>query len=140
MSRKKYKKNNLFEKFGSRLKNARKELGFSTSKMADIIGIKENSYYKYEDGSRFPRPDVLESILNKLNLNLNYLIAGKGPVFIRDRKNQLYELVHTPPLWDLPVNWILANSNYETRIDDQLPGLSRKFQGFDPGICWTISW
>ncbi|NIM11717.1 MAG: hypothetical protein GTO45_06455 [Candidatus Aminicenantes bacterium] len=28
MSRKKYKKNNFFEGFGSRLKNARKELGF----------------------------------------------------------------------------------------------------------------
>jgi transcriptional regulator with XRE-family HTH domain len=141
MSRKKSNEYNFFlEGFASRLKTAREALGLSTLKIADIIGIKKNSYYKYEDGSRFPGPEILESILYKLNLNLNYLIAGTGPMFNRDYKNHLAEIIdklppETYPLieslqipimkYSLMANYLVYKEKFKDLIresPEQIPG------------------
>jgi transcriptional regulator with XRE-family HTH domain len=89
MSNKKFILDNFFMKdFGNRLKKAREQLGISVNEITNIIGIEINSYYKYEAGSRFPRPEILSAILNKLHINLNYLVTGAGPMFITTGSKQ----------------------------------------------------
>ncbi len=83
------KENNVFfqpEHFGERLKRARKRLGLTTLEASKIIGIEKNSYYKYEDGSRFPKPEILLSMMINFNLNINYLLTGEGEMFIDKRE------------------------------------------------------
>ncbi|UCH96295.1 MAG: helix-turn-helix transcriptional regulator [Candidatus Aminicenantes bacterium] len=89
MSNKKFKLDNFFMRdFGKRLKKAREQLKIDVNEISNIIGIEANSYYKYEDGSRFPRPEILSAILNKFDINLNYLVTGTGPMFIITGSNQ----------------------------------------------------
>lgn len=71
------------EQFGNRLKQARLELRLNTLQASEIIGVEKNSYYKYEDGSRFPKPEILLAIMVNFNLNINYLLSGEGEMFIR---------------------------------------------------------
>ena len=73
------------QQIGGRLKKARETLGLSTLEASKIIGVEKNSYYKYEDGSRFPRLPILASIMYNLNLNLNYLLTGEGSMFLTPR-------------------------------------------------------
>lgn len=68
--------------FGKRLKQARKRLGLTALEMSTKIGIEKNSYYKYEDGGRFPKADILISLVKKLNINVNFLLTGKGNMFL----------------------------------------------------------
>lgn len=83
MSNKKFKLNDFsLQGFGGRLKKARRELGLNPAQMSDIIGVEKNSYYKYEDGSRFPKPEILSALVIYLNLNVNFLITGAGEMFL----------------------------------------------------------
>jgi transcriptional regulator with XRE-family HTH domain len=69
------------KQFGERLKQARIKLGLNVQQASDKIGIEKNSYYKYEDGTRFPKPEALLSIMDKFHLNINYLLSGEGNMF-----------------------------------------------------------
>ncbi len=83
MSNKKFKLNDFpLEHFGDRLKRVRQALNLDPSQISDIINVKKNSYYKYEDGSRFPQPEILLSLITYLNVNVNYLITGGGEMFL----------------------------------------------------------
>lgn len=68
--------------FGKRLQEARKSLGLGVAEMSERLGLEKNSYYKYEDGSRFPRPEVLSDLVEKLDIDVNWLLTGHGEMFI----------------------------------------------------------
>ena len=95
-------------RFGQRLKRARTQLGFDVRQTSQAVGVGINSYYKYEDGSRFPGPGVLIAIVNKFRLNLNYLVSGEGPMFIAPGK--------------------------DTGLKADSPGLATLFPGLDPEL------
>lgn len=83
MSNKKFKLNVFpLQHFGARLKEVRQELNLGPAEISNILGIKKNSYYKYEDGSRFPQPEILHSLITYLNVNVNYLLSGEGEKYI----------------------------------------------------------
>lgn len=83
MSNKKFKLNDFpLEHFGLRLKRVRQGLNLDPAQISDILSVKKNSYYKYEDGSRFPQPDILLSLITYLNVNVNYLLTGEGEMFL----------------------------------------------------------
>ncbi|MCU0288484.1 MAG: helix-turn-helix domain-containing protein [Acidobacteria bacterium] len=83
MSNKKFKLNDFtLDDFGARLKIVRGELDKNPAQMSDVLGIEKNSYYKYEDGSRFPQPEILAKLIMSLNVNMNYLLAGEGDMFL----------------------------------------------------------
>lgn len=74
--------------FGKRLKDVRLTLGLNVPEMSSKIGIEKNSYYKYEDGTRFPKPEVLLGLIQNFNINVNYLLIGKGEMFIQNRQSE----------------------------------------------------
>lgn len=83
MSNKKFKLTVFpLEHFGARLKRVRLALNLDPAQISDILRIKKNSYYKYEDGSRFPQPEILLSLTTYLNVNVNYLLSGEGEMFL----------------------------------------------------------
>ncbi|NIM11716.1 MAG: helix-turn-helix domain-containing protein [Candidatus Aminicenantes bacterium] len=63
--------------FGKRLKQARLKLGINVQEASEMLDIEKNSYYKYEDGTRFPKPDTLLDIMNKFHLSIDYLLTGE---------------------------------------------------------------
>ena len=66
--------------------------------MATQIGISYRAYSSYERGDRKPQIDFLEKLVDKFKMNLNYLIAGKGDMFImadfEDSKDELLREVN----------------------------------------------
>lgn len=84
--------------FGSRLQETRKFLKLSQDEIATQIGISYRAYTSYERGDRKPPLDFLEKLVDKYKINLNYLIAGKGDMFImadfEDSKDELLKEVN----------------------------------------------
>lgn len=68
---------------GDRLRQARKSLGITQQAMADKIGIQRPSYNQIENG-RAGIADDTQSVLAELNINLNWIITGKGDMFLKE--------------------------------------------------------
>lgn len=67
---------------GERLQKARKTLKLSQEDISTQIGISYRAYSSYEREDRKPSIEFLEKLVVQYNLNLNWLIAGKGEMFI----------------------------------------------------------
>ncbi len=67
--------------FGERLKEARKTIGLKVPEMCQLLGIQTTAYYKYEDGSRFPKPEILLKLTEDLGISVDFLISGLGSMF-----------------------------------------------------------
>jgi transcriptional regulator with XRE-family HTH domain len=148
MSNKKFKLD-VFppEHFGTRLKRVRLELNLDTAQISDILRVRKNSYYKYEDGSRFPQPEILLSLITYLNVNVNYLLSGEGEMFLtpppssekEKRISLLKEIFPNIPQETFPLieslevpiikhslmtEYLLCKEQYKSYIDEHL--LSKK--------------
>jgi len=71
------------EKVGERLKLIRQNLKLTQKEMADLLGVTLNAYQRYEMGARSLSLEKLKILMEKLNVNLNWLLTGKGEPFIR---------------------------------------------------------
>lgn len=56
---------------GKRLREIRKNLGYTQEQFAEIAGIEPQSISKIESGKNFPLLSNLEKIANKLDINLS---------------------------------------------------------------------
>lgn len=67
--------------FGKRLSAARNEKRLTQKTMAELLGMSQPAYSKYEYDMREPNLETLKSISNTLGLSLDYLIKGQieGP-------------------------------------------------------------
>jgi transcriptional regulator with XRE-family HTH domain len=70
--------------FGNRFVEFRKYLKISQTKLANELGTSQTVIFRYEKGERVPDVIFLEKLQNKFNVNLNWLINGKGEMFIND--------------------------------------------------------
>lgn len=61
------------DKFGERLKMARKKKGVQAYVLEDLCGIGRNAIYEYEEGARIPRLDKAVEIAKRLDASLDYL-------------------------------------------------------------------
>jgi transcriptional regulator with XRE-family HTH domain len=61
---------------GFRIKEIRKKLGLSQGKMAEKVGIHFQTLSKYERGEQIPSYETLGMIVDKLNVNPVWLLAG----------------------------------------------------------------
>ena len=61
--------------FGKRLKELRKENGYTIEQFADMIGISKSTLGYYENDKRMPDIEILARIANVLNVNADYLIG-----------------------------------------------------------------
>ena len=67
---------------GKRLQAVRKKLQLSQEEISSQIGISYRAYTSYERGDRNPSIDFLQNLVTKFNINLNWLIAEQGEMFI----------------------------------------------------------
>ena len=61
--------------FGKRLKKIREEHNLTQKQLADLIGGTERSIQNYEAGDRKPTFDVILAILDKVDVDANYLLG-----------------------------------------------------------------
>lgn len=61
--------------FSQRLNFIRKTRNITAQQMADYLSIGLRSYRNYESGDRFPSPDILVKIADKLDVSIDYLLC-----------------------------------------------------------------
>jgi transcriptional regulator with XRE-family HTH domain len=83
---------NAFKTIGKRLKLVRKQNNLTQSKCAKIFFIEEHTLSRYETGNREPGIEFLENFGNYFQLNANWLLYNKPPIFkdiVDHKKNSL---------------------------------------------------
>ena len=71
-------------KFGDRLKNARKLKGLTQKELADMINAKHNSVSNWENNHNKPDPDTIELLCGVLDVSPNYLLGVSSPEILND--------------------------------------------------------
>lgn len=56
----------------SEIKDYRKKKGLSQDDLAVILGVTRSKIANWENGRTFPKPDMIQEIANKLDINLTY--------------------------------------------------------------------
>lgn len=70
--------------YAENLKKLRYELRMSAQKLADATGISLITMQNYELAKREPKYSFLYQLLTYYNVNINWLMTGKGNMFITD--------------------------------------------------------
>ncbi|EGT4249721.1 TPA: helix-turn-helix transcriptional regulator [Clostridioides difficile] len=65
--------NNLI---GTRIRNARKNIGYTQSELAEVLFISESYLALIELGKRTPSLDILIKIVDALGISLDFLVNG----------------------------------------------------------------
>lgn len=66
------------EKFGARLKLARRSAGMTASEVAERINVSTGEYYtRYERGTITPQLDTIIKLCNLFDITMDYLFAGE---------------------------------------------------------------
>lgn len=71
------------------LRTIRFTLGYNQAEMAEKLGIDVRRLRSYEYQTKNYPNELLESLVNNLNVNLNYLITGHGEMFTNEYKGSL---------------------------------------------------
>lgn len=71
----------VFQNIGIRLKKVRRTFGLSRNKMCEILGIGISRLSNIERGSKSLDPRELYILSDKLDIRLDWLIAGEGPKY-----------------------------------------------------------
>lgn len=61
--------------FSKRLKEKRKEMGFTQKQLGEMVGVTKVSICCYENGTRTPTLDTLIDLANALQVELTYLLG-----------------------------------------------------------------
>ncbi|MHC1697546.1 MAG: helix-turn-helix domain-containing protein [Geobacteraceae bacterium] len=67
-----------------RLKAVRLNKGLSQKEISEVLGIGLRSWQQYELGTSIPGGKVLESLLLKLRVNINWLLSGSGQMYFAE--------------------------------------------------------
>ncbi len=75
--------------FGKRFQKFREAIGFTQQELAQFLGYKRSlTICRWESGTRFPDSKILSILANKFRLNVNWLLTGKGPMFLEEREGE----------------------------------------------------
>ncbi len=72
---------------GQRIKKIRKLLDLSQQELADELKITKQAISNMETGKSTAGINVLSKLLLDYNVNLNFLVGGKGSVFLDNEDN-----------------------------------------------------
>ena len=103
-------KNTCEQVFGKRLKELRKEHGYTIEQFADMVGISKSTLGYYENDKRMPDIEILARIANVLNVSADYLIGTTA------RKGKLKTVCEFTGLSDQAAEYLSAlaeNRDYE---------------------------
>ena len=70
--------------FWERLKEAREKLGFNQNEFAENLQLAPQSLASYEKNKVKPTIEFIEKLTNMFMINSNWLINGKGKIFIEN--------------------------------------------------------
>jgi phage repressor protein C with HTH and peptisase S24 domain len=104
---------------GERIKIIRSKLNLSQKEFAEKLNIKQNMLSYYESGRSQPPIDVVEKISITFNINTNWLLTGRGDIFIGDNKSRPEEkgIIYLPVL-NTKVSAGYGIENFEITITD----------------------
>lgn len=74
--------------FSERLKRVRKEKNYTQQKLADAIGVKQNTIATYEIGRNTPIDAVVTAICKELGCNEVWLRTGEGEPFQEETRQE----------------------------------------------------
>lgn len=97
---------------GDRLRDARKKLDMTQSRLASSAGIPLGTYKKYEGDDRVPGAEALAG-LAKVGININWLLSGDGPVLLHGDARR----AHVDMVQDVIVGDPAAAYRREARFD-----------------------
>lgn len=66
---------------GERIKQIRQTLKLSQEKFGEVLGIKKQFVSRIENNSALLNNDKLVTLLLNFDVNINYVLAGKGNMF-----------------------------------------------------------
>jgi len=69
-----------------RLKTLRKRTGMSQQEIAEKIGIEQNSYGRYEQGSRIPTTDIIVKIAQAFGVTVEEIYGNKPSEAVINKK------------------------------------------------------
>ncbi|MCP4151285.1 MAG: helix-turn-helix transcriptional regulator, partial [bacterium] len=69
-----------FKTIGERLRQVRVNHKLNRQQMATRLGVRWNSYYKYETGVNFPGLSVLYTLNKEFGITMDWILLGKGPM------------------------------------------------------------
>ncbi len=67
---------------GTRLKQIRKLINKSQKELADELMLTKQAISNIETGKCLPSVSLLDKLLVKYNININYVISGIGEIFV----------------------------------------------------------
>lgn len=67
-----------------RIREIREKIFKTQSNMADCLGLKAQNISDYERGKAFFRPATVSLLINKYNINSNWLFTGRGNMLLSD--------------------------------------------------------
>lgn len=73
----------------NRFKEFRKTLKLNQEELANKLEIPYQTISKYERGENKPSADVLTKLGEKCNLNIDWLLTGRGEMFINNESNNI---------------------------------------------------
>lgn len=75
----------------NKLKKIRLTLSYTQDKFANKLNCPISTYRSYEYGSRNFSTEFIQSLINKFNINANWLFCGIGEMFINECSNSRIE-------------------------------------------------
>ncbi len=75
--------------FAENLKKIRTKLGLSVAKFAEKLDMSANTLTNYEQNRRAPSLNLFVQLDKKVDVNLNWLVSGKGDMLINLQKKTL---------------------------------------------------
>jgi hypothetical protein len=126
------KENSIIGDISIRLDALVKEkTGGNVSKFADSIEINVKTFHTYLKG-RTPNADVLFCICRKFNVNLNWLVAGRGQKYIQNDDSELQPLDPNPEIAELMEG---ARGVLTSGIPEAFDALERNIRYFTRAIA-----
>lgn len=93
--------------FGEKLILMREKLGFNQNEFAEKIELAPQSLSRYEKNKVKPSIEFIEKLTNMFSVNTNWLINGKGEIFI----NEIESIEHIDYKNEIINNLELLNEN-----------------------------
>ncbi len=106
-------KNTCEQVFGKRLRELRKENGYTIEQFADMVGISKSTLGYYENDKRMPDIEILARIANVLNVNADYLIGRTNTTAQKGKMKTVCEFTGLSDRAAEYLSELVENKDYE---------------------------
>lgn len=90
-------KNEIYEKIGKRVKEAREKSRMTQDELARMVGVSVIYISSIERGISFPKGEVLVKILNALNVSADFVFCDVVITSLKQKSCLLYDMIQCLP-------------------------------------------